>query len=290
MCLFVEAGRDADELVVTPESQYMQTSIAAIIILIASISSEVHATGQEGERIIFEGDTLQMMCEPLESYLSQHEPRKKLHIRLDVGCSTALWRGYVGLWEYKNNKLFLVDIYDCGNMSKSILNSIFKDQDNETPILASWFTGQLFIQKGKLIKYQHTGYERIYEEEIVVDIEKGESTQLRTYDNGVKPNDKGFSRDPNEILNKIYEDINWAAIPKLSKDYELSLTFQVGDNGEFINKKIDGDLDEIYKNEIDKVVESFPSIQVLYSRGKPAHEGWVMRIVFSRSNKRKYTR
>lgn len=122
--------------------------IPAIVLTFLSLQS--FATGQESELIIFNGDTLQMLCEPLEQYLRDHEPKKRLHIRLDVGCSTALWRGYVGLWEYKDSKLFLVDIYECGDNRKSIRKTIFKDSNG--PIFAYWFTGPLYIQVGKVIK------------------------------------------------------------------------------------------------------------------------------------------
>lgn len=259
-----------------------------VIIILTFISIQTFATGQQGELIIYEGNTLQMMSEPLETYLRAHEPREKLYPFLKDGCSTGLWRGYVGLWEYKDNGLFLIDIYGCGRKGINVKKEIFRN--NEGPISASWFTGQLFIEKGKMIKYIHSGYERIYEQEIVIDIDKGVVKDIKTYDNGVKPNDKGCSRDPKDILEKIYQEINWTNIPKLSKDYKLFVVIKIGNNGELIENEIKGNLSEAYKNEISKVLESFPPIQVLYSRGQPAHEGWTMVIVFNRQNKRKYWR
>jgi hypothetical protein len=259
-----------------------------VILVLTFISIQTFATGQQGELIIFKGDTLQMTCEPLEAFLTENEPRERLHIRLKGGCSTALWRGYVGLWEYSDNKLYLVDIYACGDKRQSIKKVIFKD--NKGPVFAAWYTGPLFIQKGKIIKYNHSGYDRIYEKEIVADVDGGEIKDIRTFDNGVKPNDNGFSRKPEDILTKIYQNINWTNIPKLSKDLKLFATFQVGDNGKFINIKIDGDIDEVYRTEVSNVLNSFPPVQVLYSRGKPSLEGWTMKIVFSGQSKRRCAR
>jgi hypothetical protein len=259
-----------------------------IIIILTLISLQAFATGQEGELIIYKGDTLQMMSEPLEAYLSANEPRERFYPFLKDGCSTALWRGYVGLWEYRESGLYLIDIYACGQKSNSIKKAVFKNNDGA--ILASWFSGKLFIEKGKMIKYNHSGYDRIYEKEFVIEIEEGEIKNVETHDNGVKPSDKGFSRDPDDILGKIYQSINWDNIPKLSKDLKLFSTFQIGDNGELINIEIKGELGEAYKTELSKALNSFPPIQVLYSRGQPAHEGWTMMIVFSGQSKRKYAR
>jgi len=249
---------------------------------------QLYATGQGSEFIIYKGDTLQMMSEPLEPYLSANEPRGNFYLPLKDGCSTALWRGYVGLWEIRDDRLYLIDVYACGNKAKSIKNKIFKD--NELDIVASWFTGKLFVEKGKVIKYHHSGYDRIYEQEIVIDIDGGDVKGMKTYENGVKPTDKGFSRNPEEILTQIYENIDWSGISKLSKEFKLFLTFQIGDNGESINTEIKGDLSGPYKTALQNALRSLPPIQVLYSRGQPSHEGWTMMIVFSGQSRRKYAR
>lgn len=57
-----------------------------------------------------------------------------------------------------------------------------------------------------------------------------------------------------------------------------------------VNIKIEKDIVEIYRKEIMNILDSLPPVQVLYSRGQPALEGWTMKIVFSRQNKRKYAR
>jgi hypothetical protein len=259
-----------------------------LFILFTFLSTSAFATGQASELIIYEGDTLQLTCEPLEQFLKEHEPRKKFYIMLENGCSTALWRGYVGLWKYQDEKLYLIDVYPCGDKTKSIKKLIFKEREDH--ILADWYTGHLFIQKGKVIKYNHSGYDRIYEKEIVVNVEKGETKEIKTYDNGVKPDDNRFSRNPNHIMTKIYQSINWSNIPRLSKNYKLFVSFQIGENGEMINTKIESEISNSYKDEIENVLKTFPPIQVLYSRGKSSNEGWTMKIVFSRHNKRKYAR
>ncbi|MFN5171231.1 MAG: hypothetical protein ACK5DD_16565 [Cyclobacteriaceae bacterium] len=247
-----------------------------------------YATGQEGERVIYRGDTLTMLCEPLEIYLQKNEPRQRFHPSLESGCSTALWRGYVGLWRIENNRLFLVDVYVCGDKKRSIRDKIFKGQDSE--IIADWFTGDLFIEKGKVIKYNHSGYDRYHEMEIVANVNGGVIENEKEYKNGVEPGDNRFSRDPKDMQEEIYKRINWHRLPKLSKDKKLFLTLEFDGEGKISETEINGEIEKEYKTEIESVLKTFPTIQVFYSRGQPINEGWVMPIFFSKENRRRYAR
>lgn len=247
-----------------------------------------YATGQEGERVIHKDDTLTMLCEPLEIYLQQNEPRQRFHPSLENGCSTALSRGYVGLWRIENNRLFLVDVYACGDKKQSIRDKIFKEQRSE--IFADWFTGDLFIEKGKVIKYNHSGYDRYYEMEVVANVNEGMIENEKEYKNGVAPNDNGFSRDPNDIQAEIYKRINWGRLPKLSKNKKLFLTLKLDGKGKISEARINGEIETEYKNEIESILNAFPTTQVFYSRGQPISEGWVILIFFNKEYKRRYAR
>ena len=64
-----------------------------LILLFLILSTELTlATGQQAELIIYEGDTLQLLSMPLESYLGEYEEREKKYPFLRQVCSTALWR------------------------------------------------------------------------------------------------------------------------------------------------------------------------------------------------------
>jgi hypothetical protein len=245
-----------------------------------------YATGQEGERVIYKGDTLTMLCEPLEIYFQKNEPRQRFYPTLENGCSTALWRGYVGLWRIENNRLFLVDVYGCGDKKRSIKDQIFKGQDSE--IFADWFTGDLFIQKGKVIKYNHFGFDRYYEMEIVANATGGIIETEKEFKNGVEPNDNRFSRDPKDIQEEIYKRINWSRLPKLSKDKKLFLTMKFDGEGKISETELNGDIEKEYEEEIESILKTFPTIQVFYSRGQPIDEGMVIPIFFSNEYRRRY--
>lgn len=247
-----------------------------------------YATGQTGELVIYKGDTLIMLCEPLEVYLQKNEPREKFYPFLKDGCSTALWRGYVGLWEIRENRLFLIDIFGCGDKTKSIKEKIFKGQNLE--ILADWFEGQLFIEKGRVIKYNHMAYDRYYEKEVVLTVRNGIVESVTEYDNGVKPNDNRFSRDPKDIQAAIYKKINWDKLPKVSRGKRLFVTIGIDENGKIVESEISGQIENEYKDEITIIIKDFPTVQVFYSRGQPINEGWVIPILFNKENRKRYAR
>jgi hypothetical protein len=248
------------------------------------------ATGQGGELVIYKGDTLTMLSEPLEIYLRNNEPRQKFHPSLENGCSTALWKGYVGLWRIQNGKLLLVDIYVCGDRTQSIKGTIFKNQNGEIP--ADWFTGDLFIEKGKMIRYNHSGYDRYYETEIVATVSEGSIQTEKEYKNGVRPDDKRFSSDINKIVEEIHRRINWDKLPRLSNDKRVFANLKL-DNGKLVtvDSIIDKqNIEDVYKMEVKRVISDFPDVQVFYSRGQPLGEGYYGAIIFSRQNKRRYAR
>jgi len=260
--------------------------ISTIILII--LTSKSFATGQRGELIIYKGDTLEMLGEPLETFLSKNEPREKYYPFLKDGCSTALWRGYVGLWKIIDNRLVLVDIFGCGDKSISIKDKIFKGQNTE--IFAEWFNGDLFVEKGKMIKYNHTAYDRYYENEIVIGLTNGVVNKETVYQNGVKPEDNRFSRNPEDIQKEIYKRINWDRLPKLSNEKKLYVTLKVNEQGEIGESEIKGLLEGEYRKQLEQIIKDFPLIQVFYSRGNPLNDGWTIPIFFTKESKKRYAR
>lgn len=259
------------------------------IIILSLWATFSFATGQRGELVIYKGDTLIMLSEPLETYLRDNEPREKLHPILGNGSSTALWRGYVGLWRIENGQLLLIDVYAFGDKAQSIKKFIFKNRQGD--ILADWFTGELVIGKGKVIRYNHGGYDRSYEQEIVVTVQDGNVKNEIEHKNGVRSDDKRFTRDVNKIIEEIYARIDWKKLPKLSYDKRVFASL-ILDNGRLATDTVidKQNIEEIYKTEVKRVIAEFPAVQVFYSRGEPLREGYYGAIIFSRQNKRKYGR
>lgn len=251
-----------------------------LVIIILLSTSYCFATGQEGELVIYRGDTLTMLSEPLEIYLLRNEPRENLHPSLNSLCSTALWRGYQGLWEIRDNRLLLIDVFACGDKSQSIIGAIFKGYNSE--IYADWFSGKLFIEKGRVIKYNHSGFDRYYEFEIVVNVNDGIIESQSEYKNGIRPNDNGFSRDPIEIATEIYKRIDWDNLPKLPNDKRAFILIEIDKQGKIKDSKIYKEIEKEYQNEIERIIKEFPVVQIFYSKGQPLKETWIVPIRLKR--------
>jgi len=123
-------------------------------------------TAQMSERLIYEGTEVRMnFCPPIPRHPSIVEAEEK-------GFSnTACWRGYVGTWEIKEGRFYLVS-----------LNGRLR-LEGEGHLFANWFTGVLRIPKGELLHYVHMGFGSVYEEELHIKIEKGIVTNTGIMDN-----------------------------------------------------------------------------------------------------------
>lgn len=128
-------------------------------------------TAQIGEILIINGEETSMsFCPPIPE---QHKFIKKLNVENDSFC-TALWRGYIGTWEIKDNKFYLISVK---SMNGKDLYEIL------APIFADWFIGVLRINQGEIIHYVHMGFGSIFEKEMHVKIENGIVKRTRIIDN-----------------------------------------------------------------------------------------------------------
>jgi len=135
-------------------------------------------TAQIHEKLILDGHEVSMsFCPPLPENDSRiielnDEEVSKNNENVDERIfSTACWREYLGTWEIKDNKFYLVNLVGR-----------FKIVDN-SPILADWFTGTLKIPKGKILHYVHMEFESVYEKEGHINISNGIVTGYKAIDN-----------------------------------------------------------------------------------------------------------
>tara|TARA_R110000823_G_scaffold295431_4_gene414819 strand:+ start:39558 stop:40346 length:789 start_codon:yes stop_codon:yes gene_type:complete len=260
--------------------------ILTLIFLTLTLSAKLtFATGQRSDLIIYKGDTLALLSLPLEEFLGEYDERERKYSILKLTCSTDLWRGYQAFWKLEHNQLSLIDVYLCGNKDKSILKEFFQTQ---APSKAIWFTGQLFIQHGKMIKYNHIGFDRYFQEETVVEIEQGNIISEERFVNGIRPDDSGFPNDPDSVIAEVYRRINWENLPELSKEKKLIVSLKTGeiDSLTIIRDKAG----EAYIKELQTVLNQFPQLKKFYARGKPLEEAYSFQVIFSNERRRKSNR
>ena len=175
-----------------------------------------YATGQDGDVIYINGERLMLLARPicLDSVL-YHAVKDALPP--DRPIVTSNWDGFTAYWSMDDDKLCLDSVrcedYDPNlrvvvgeSIPSSTLNRIFSQYRMGNRIVASWVTRKIRVAKGKVIYYQHMGFERNYEEESIIDIDQGKVIGKKEYQNFVSD---GFSFDklqPNvtqEMLRKI---------------------------------------------------------------------------------------
>ena len=122
-------------------------------------------TIQAGDILSYNGEKTTIATEPLKSYLET---------RSDVGFifkSTGLVRGYIGTWEIKNNQLYLISLIGFVDNNKKVdLSYLFP---NKTEVFAEWFSGDIRIPEGELLKKINLGYASVFEKDRILSFKEG---------------------------------------------------------------------------------------------------------------------
>lgn len=124
-------------------------------------------TAQISEELLLDGEKLRLCSEPLRDYFNFSGEWPSFS-----ACSTALWRSYIGTWEIRNGRLYLVGIdakHRNGNPVK--LEDLFPGYSKR--VFAHWFTGILRCPRGNMLAYEHMGYGSVYKEDLLLFIKQG---------------------------------------------------------------------------------------------------------------------
>jgi len=124
-------------------------------------------TAQTHEIIILDNRQLPMDCTP--SF-----PKSDCRIietEDNTLYSSSCWRRYVGTWEIKDKKLYLINI-----------KGMYKLLDSQ-PLFSDWYSGVLTIPQGEMLEYVHSDFLSVYEKEIQITIDKGNVTKAVVADN-----------------------------------------------------------------------------------------------------------
>lgn len=157
------------------------------------VSLSTFATGQEGDILYMDGVKWELLGKPIyrDSVVS-HELTAALPE--GRGIVSTNWAGYTAHWSIQQKQLCLDSItYQVYQDKESrteclpadIMLQLFKKYVKGKRIVATWVNGDLRLAKGKVIYYQHTAFERNYENERFVTITKGNVSATKDYQNYV---------------------------------------------------------------------------------------------------------
>jgi hypothetical protein len=137
-------------------------------------------TAQLPEILWWHGKCYEMCSEPLNAYFRQHGNQQ-----VEFGMSsTSCWRGYIGTWEIRSNKLYLVSLSGLTKNGENVsIESIFPMETG--PIFAGWFTGRIRLPDGRVKKYVHMGYDTIYERDMFLSLHCGVLMSVETIENSL---------------------------------------------------------------------------------------------------------
>lgn len=164
-------------------------------------------TAQVREKLIYNDREYYLATEPLYPYLIDN----KITF---VFSTTSCWRGYIGSWLIEDNKLYItgLEAYVCNSRK---LNTILRPDrkvgldylfPGQSKVFADWYSGEIRIPYGKMMKYVHQGYASLYEEELFLKVEAGIITSCCKIDNTHFYNDEeGMNkRNMSDLLEAIF--------------------------------------------------------------------------------------
>ena len=133
------------------------------------ITSTAAASSQVGERLIYNGDTIEISEFPLYDINQKLYQLLKDKFGLDMYETVAfsIARGYIGTWEIADGKLYLVKL-TFTSFDNISLKDIFEDKCVDGKVQAYWYNGSIFIPKGKFLRYDGVACKTFYTEEQLV--------------------------------------------------------------------------------------------------------------------------
>lgn len=174
-------------------------SIITFVLCLMSLAT--YATGQDGDVIYIDGTQWSLLGQPISrDSVLQRQVRAAIPQQHVIISSN--WSGYTAFWSIKQDVLYLDSIqYLLSASGKKTLSEcipaetlqrVFKNYFDGKHIVAKWLKGDIRVARGKMLYYEHMGYERNYEEEQIISFDHGKVTGVKVFHNYVK---EGFSFD-----------------------------------------------------------------------------------------------
>lgn len=224
------------------------------IIIGLFIGNSVFATGQVPDYLIMGKDTVAIFSNPLEQYFEKIGNRELIGFK---GCgSTACWRGYMAIWELKNDSLFLIAITSChkGEWCQDAKDADLQKMFGSDYVFADWFTGTIMVPQGKLVQYFHIGYASIYERELHISFKNGLQTKERIVSNEKIAKKIELEKKQMEIAKKVQDTLFYQVKVKIDWDTTKTAWYDFCDEKYILTYNRKGKLKKVW---VDWVGETF---------------------------------
>lgn len=293
----------------------MKTIIILPVLFLFSFAT--YATSQFSDILIWNGETLMLFTNPLDSLPDwknydkiirqeiENEDRKlnpeKYEKEHESLWSTACLRGYVAEWKIIDDKIYLCNIYSCHNNLKINLHSVFPGKLQDDIMFASWIQGELRVPQGKCLEWINLDYLSIYEQECSLQFTNGQLIDTVLYHNYIVKESR-FSLDPNpnNLLEFIYSNIIWEDLPNMENDhFQVVIGVQPNIRGEidsiiwnnthcFSKSGFQFNKDNAFIKEAIRIAYLIPEWDVIVQRGRIVPRA--LSLLFDVNQRKKYTR
>jgi len=258
----------------------MKKYFIALSILIFFVA-KIFATAQVSDKLIYNGDTIFFLVEPLEKCFEDSiiYRNKLFEEQTEKWYSTACWRGYVAEWKIEDSTLYLTAIYQCHkNSIKADLKNLFGEKCVNGRVKAEWVSGNLFADYGKTLHYIHMGYQSIREFEIEFKIENGKILSTKKYENKVQKSI--YTQNQKNLMEFISKNIQWESLPLDKLPVKVFVNIYRKENGKIECEVIRKSEYEEFNKEAIRVLKSLPEWDSLYRRGKYLKNSWTIPVSF----------
>lgn len=165
---------------------------------------EIHRLREYPDMLEMDGISYRMYAFPLQQ---DAEVMARLRTHLKGAFTTKNPRGYLARWKIDGDRLLLSEICNS-RTNEEIALSVLAPGNGNSPIEASWYTGQLKIATGGAICNWNTSERH----EIACDVEKGHIVRRTKYDNYITPGDEhAYKRFVHELRSH-----DWKSYPELN--------------------------------------------------------------------------
>ncbi len=255
-----------------------------------------HATGQSGDVIFIDGVRWELLGKPIDLDATLYRDLKAV-LPEDLPIVTSNWDGYTAYWSIQQDQLCL-DSVKCDNydsetqklrgvsIPSDTLLRVFKNYMDGDRIVAGWLTGEIRVASGKVVYYWHDAFERNYEEEMMLNIDKGIITGRKEYHNHVVD---GFSFDKfNPVINKELREmfpLHIERYPELANEERIVFRVKqarVDANGNLVEcevKVLKPNDNPLLAAEITESLKAYHPWRVLFINGEysvKGIEGWTI--------------
>jgi hypothetical protein len=135
-------------------------------------------TAQIPDVLWYEGEKYPLCALPLRDYFDLEGTSPEF-----AAPSSVLWRGYVGKWEIRDDRLYLIELTGRLKSGDSLtLATLFPDFPER--VFAHWSSRILRVPQGGLVEYVHAGFGSVYERDLFLEIDEGILRRTWTKKNG----------------------------------------------------------------------------------------------------------